>query len=149
MIYLGLDGYKIFINRGFSPSDGSMLPVLSALFPSAYPSELTTSWTDAASCYKLLPRRTMIRFTEDVTLLSELDWLVAEFWDGHDAGNAGTVLSIGVYAPSHWVADFFLTIMCEDAKKHGTITVSRSYTIQGIYYPFDIINTMHHHYMNR
>jgi hypothetical protein len=147
MIYLGLNGYKIFINSGYSPT-GSMRPVLSVLFPLAYPSELTTLWADAASCYKLLPRRKIIKFTEDVRFLSELDWFVVEFWDGRNARNADAVLSIGVYAPSHWDADYFLTIMHEDAKKHGAITVSKSCIIHGISYPFHIINTMHHNYIN-
>jgi hypothetical protein len=66
-----------------------------------------------------------------------------EFWDGANA-SADASLSIGVYAPSHWSANYFLDVLEENAKKHGAISILNSYTINGIAFPFNIINTMHH-----
>ena len=72
-----------------------------------------------------------------------LDWFIVEFWDGASS-SADASLSIGVYAPSHWSASYFLDVLEENAKKHGAISISNSYTINGFAFPFNIINTMHH-----
>jgi len=72
-----------------------------------------------------------------------LDWFIVEFWDGASSSAAAS-LSICVYAPSHWSASYFLDVLEESAKKHGAISISISYTINGLAFPFNIINTMHH-----
>jgi hypothetical protein len=77
------------------------------------------------------------------TFSLNLDWFVVEFWDGANA-SADASLSIGVYAPSHWSANYFLDVLEENAKKHGAISILNSYTINGIAFPFNVINTMHH-----
>ena len=127
MVNLGVKGYTVFVNGGYiSPTAGSMRQIVSVLFPEAYPSEVTMLWADAASCYKLLPRKTMQFPGRNILSSAELDWFVVEFWDGCNISNADAVLSIGVYAASYWDAKYFLKVMEEDARKHGAITISKS-----------------------
>ena len=148
LIYIGMKGCQVFADLGGSGSPFSVRPILAVLFPETYQSRLSSFWVDAVSCYKILPKKT-IKFPSAAVSCAgssfslNLDWFIVEFWDGANS-SADASLSIGVYAPSHWTANYFLVVLEENAKKHGAVSISNSYTINGIDFPFNIINTMHH-----
>ncbi len=69
---------------------------------------------------------------------------IVEFWDGKVMDRKGSVLSVGVFAPSHWTAAYFLEVIENSARKHDDITIFKLYNLNGVVLNLSIINTMHH-----
>ncbi len=133
-------GYCIFMHEE-SNSSNIVRPILDALFSVDGFHGLET-WADAESCYKAVPNNTKIIISGAVQF--ELVQYIVVFWDGKVMDRKGSVLSVNVFAPSNWTAEYFLEVVENSARKHGAITILKSYNLNGVVFNLNIINTMHH-----
>jgi hypothetical protein len=129
-------GYYIFMHDG-SNSSNLVRPILDALFSVDGFHGLET-WADVVSCYKVVPIK-----TKAMAQLEQVQYFV-EFWNGNAMDRKGAVLSVDVFAPSHWTAEYFLEALENSARKHGAITILSSNTLNGVVFNLNTINTIHH-----
>ncbi len=135
-------GRNIYTDSMKSPS--LLWPLLNTVMPIDN-DECSVVFADAVSCYKIL--NSMVKSTAGHTML-EVNQFFVEFWDSQITTSLGAVLSLTLYAPLHWGAKKFLYVLEENAYKHGTISILKTFSINGKFFLFQVINTMHHRYIS-
>jgi hypothetical protein len=99
-------------------------------------------WADAVSCYKVVPNNVKTIISKAAQY--ELVQYFVEFWNGNEMDRKGSVLSVDVFAPSHWTVENFLEALENSASKHDAITILQSYNLNGVVFNLNTINTMQH-----
>jgi hypothetical protein len=51
-----------------------------------------------------------------------------------------------IYAPSQWDSAFLLNIIDESIQQNSIVSILNTYCINGIDFPFNTINTIHHEF---
>jgi hypothetical protein len=70
------------------------------------------------TCYKVVPIN-----TKTIAQLELVQYFL-EFWNGNAMDRKGSVLSVDVFAPSHWTVECYLEALENSAsRKHGAITI--------------------------
>ena len=141
VIYLGRTGCNIIVNNINSP--GFLKPLLKAIASRNEDEASDVLWADALSCVKIPWKASEKRQGSALELLCFL----VEFWDEKEH-KPGAVLSVEVYAPSHWSAQMLLNVVEMSIKKNkGRISVLNTYHLGGIDFPFNTLNTIHHEFV--
>jgi hypothetical protein len=105
LISLGVNGYHVYTDAMKNPS--LLQPLLNTVMPMDN-DECSVVFADAVSCYKI-PNSTVKKAAGHTTL--EVNQFFVEFWDTQITTSLGAVLSLTLYAPSHWDAKKFLYVL--------------------------------------
>ncbi len=137
IMYLGGVGYHVFINNINSP--GFVRPLLSSILSPTNEKNNMSVWADYLSCFampwKSVKKHGGIHF--------DMVCFLVEFWD-EKREEPGSVLSVEVYCPSHWTAEYLLQVLEESFKQNNVISIINTYQINGTDFPFNTINAIHH-----
>jgi hypothetical protein len=137
IMYLGSDGYHVFINNINSP--GFVRPLLSSILSPTNEKKKKSVWADYLLCFAM-PWKSAIKHRG--TPFDMVCFLV-EFWD-EQKEDPGSVLSVEVYCASHWTAEYLLQVLEKSFKKNHVISIINTCQINGTDFPFNTINAIHH-----
>ena len=140
-IFLGLAGCHIYVNNINSP--GFIRPLLNAVMEERYqpPHKL---FADAISCFEM-PWKNVINHGGSGL---DLVCFLVEFWNGKDDKSC-SVISVEVFAPSHWKCTLLLEYLENSIGKTRTVSIINTYQINGVDFPFNTINQLHYKFIRR
>ena len=114
-------------------------PLLSSILSPAYNKKDISLWANYLSCmampWKLVKKYGGICF--------DMICFLVEFWD-EQKETPGLVLSIEVYCPSHWTANYLAEVIIQSIEINHVISIINTYHINGTDVPYNTINNIHH-----
>jgi hypothetical protein len=77
-----------------------------------------------------------------------LDCFIIDFWDENQL-TSNSSISVEVYAPLDWDPDYFLKILDDSIQQNTIVYIFNTYCINGIDFPFNTLNTIHHKFKKK
>jgi hypothetical protein len=131
----------VYLNNVDSPGFGR--PIIDVFIPEfKSKNHVEKFWADAVSCFKVTPQCSFKHFHGSCF---DLDCFVVEFWDEKRIERS-SLYSVEIYAPSQWDSAFLSNIIDESIQQNSIVLILNTYCINGIDFPFNTINTIHHEF---
>jgi hypothetical protein len=141
LLYFGRKGFNVYLNNVDSPGFGR--PIIGVFIPELKSkNHVEKFWADAVRCFKVTPQCSFKHFCSSCF---DLDCFVVEFWDEKRI-EPNSLYSVEIYAPSQWGSAFLLNIIDESIQQNSIVSILNTYCINGIDFPFNTINTIHHEF---